>query len=373
MLAAGGYRVGLYTSPHLVELTERVRVGGREIAREELVALADEIRATATGRGIGLTFFEFLTVLALLHFGRTGIDVAVVEVGLGGRLDATNVIDPLACAITTIGYDHMQWLGSTLAEIAGEKGGIIKPGRPVVLGRIDGEASAVLTSIAAVVGAPVFALGRDYALRAGSCGLELDGFGRRVSDLRVGLAGAHQQDNAATAVAMLTCVREALPLSDAAIRRGLARVRWPGRLEIVDGAPLTIFDGAHNVEGMTALAREVVTLAQQRPVHLLFAVMGDKDWQPMVERIAPLCASATVTEVLRPRGAAATRVGDAFRPFCETIVEADPRRAWQRVRARAQPGDAIVVTGSLFLIGALYAAGGSPGRYAAGLPGALHP
>jgi dihydrofolate synthase/folylpolyglutamate synthase len=373
MLAAAGYRVGLYTSPHLVDLTERIRVGGRDIAAEDLVALAAEIRAVVTGGGIDLTFFEFLTVMAFLHFARAGIGVAVVEVGLGGRLDATNVVDPAACAITTIGLDHVQWLGTTIDAIAAEKGVIIKPGRPVVLGRIEGEASAVLTSIAATVGAPVAVCDRDYRIRPGDGGLEFEGLGWRIANLRVGLRGAHQRDNAATALAVLACVRGVLPVGDDAIRRGLAEVRWPGRLEVLARAPLTILDGAHNAEGIAALVRELPALIDRRPLHLVFAVMGDKDWRPMVEQLAPLCTEAVVTEVLPPRGAPAAAVADAFRPFCGTLVEPDPVRAWRRVTESAGRADAILATGSLFLVGALYADVLAPARRAAGWLGASHP
>ena len=393
VLSAAGYRVGLYTSPHLIDLTERIQVGGTAIAPEAVVDLAAEIRAVAAGRGIDLTFFEFLTVMAFLHFARRGVEVAVVEVGLGGRLDATNVVDPLAAVITTIGFDHMQWLGHTVGAIAAEKGGIIKPGRPVVLGRIDGEAAATLQAIAAARGAALVAAGRDYGIESSPVGAALgrpvhavitagppkggpytfEGLGWRLCDLSVGLRGAHQVDNAGTALAVLAAVRETLPVGEDAVRRGLAAVRWPGRLDVVSTSPLTILDGAHNADGVTALARELPALLGGRPMHLLFAVMGDKDWRPMVERLAPLCASAVVTEVLRPRGAPAAEVAAAFAPRCPVVAEPDLERAWLRVAARAGAEQAIVAAGSLFLIGALYAAVLPARLRPADLPGMLHP
>jgi dihydrofolate synthase/folylpolyglutamate synthase len=373
ILAAEGYRVGLYTSPHLVDLTERVRVGGRAIAREDLVARASEIRAVAAARGIGLTFFEFLTVLAFLHFARAAVEVAVVEVGLGGRLDATNVLDPIAAAITTIGMDHMQWLGSTLGQIAAEKGGIIKPGRPVVLGRIAGEPAAVLRSIASAAGAPAIVHGRDYDVREAARGIAFEGLGRGIGELRVALRGAHQRDNAATALAVLASVGNALPVSTAAIRRGLADVRWPGRLDVLGGTPRIILDGAHNADGAAALARELPALIDGRPLHLVFAVMKDKDWRPMVESLAPLCASAVVTEVLPPRGAPAAAVAADFRRYCAAVAEPDVRRAWARATAAAGSAGVVLAAGSLFLIGALYADAADPARGAANLPRALHP
>jgi dihydrofolate synthase/folylpolyglutamate synthase len=364
-LGAAGYRVGRYTSPHLVELGERITVAGVPMSREALVATAEEVRAVTLAHGIGLTFFEILTVMAFVHFARVGVDVAVVEVGLGGRLDATNVLDPLAAAITTIGLDHTEWLGDSLAQIAREKGGIIKPGRPVVLGRIDGEPRAVLERVAAERGAPLLAPGRDYRV-SGPDTLTFEGLGWHLRDVHVGLRGAYQRDNAATAIALLGAVRDALPVDEAALRRGLADVRWPGRLEIIDTAPLTIVDGAHNADGVASLVAELPRLTGGRPVDLLFAVMGDKDWGEMVARLAPHCRSAVVTEVLPPRGAPAAAVAAAFGPACPAVAEPDPMRAWQRVRARAGADGVVLVAGSLFLIGELYRLG--VGRPAA--PGA---
>lgn len=373
VLGAAGYRTGLYISPHLVELTERIRVGGAEITRPDVVALAAEIRAAAAARGVDLTFFEFVTVMAFMHFARHAVDVAVVEVGLGGRLDATNVVDPAAAVITTIGLDHMQWLGDTLPAIAAEKGGIIKPGRPLVLGNITAEAAVVLRQLAAERGAAVIEAGRDYRVGGGAGDpLDFDGLGWQLRGLPLGLRGAYQRDNAGTALAALAAVQETLPVSADAVRRGLAGVRWPGRLDVVGTAPLTILDGAHNVDGVAALVRELPALLDGRAMHLLFAVMGDKDWRPMVERLAPLCASVMVTEVLRPRGAPAAAVAEVFRPYCPVLIEPDPARAWHRLAARTPTAEAIVATGSLFLVGALYAT--VPAVLRAGdTSGALHP
>jgi dihydrofolate synthase/folylpolyglutamate synthase len=354
MLAAAGYRTGLYTSPHLVELTERIRVGGRDVSRDEVVALAAEVRAVATARGIDLTFFEFLTVMAFLHFARQHVAAAVVEVGLGGRLDATNVVDPLVSVITTIGRDHTQWLGESITAIAAEKGGIIKPGRPLVLGQIHVEAMAVLRHLAADRDAPLSALGTEYRI-SGSGSFVFDGLGWRIPDLRLGLAGAYQRDNAATALAALATVRPQLPVDESAVRQGLADVRWPGRLEIVATAPLTILDGAHNPDGAAVLAGELPALLGGRRLHLLFAVMGDKEWQPMVDALAPFCASVVVTEVFRPRGAPAGQVAAGFPVAGPVTAEPDLERAWAVVRARAGRHEAILAAGSLFLIGALYA------------------
>ncbi len=372
MLSAAGYRVGLYTSPHLIDLTERICIGAEEIEPAEVVGLAADVRAAAAARGIDLTFFEILTVMAFLHFARRRVDAAVVEVGLGGRLDATNVVDPAVAVVTTIGCDHTEWLGDTLAQIAAEKGGIIKPGRPVVLGRIDGEALDVLVRIAAERGAPLLARGSAYRGGAGP-GVHFEGLGWHLRELDIALRGEHQRDNAATALAALAAVRDRLPVGEAAIRRGLATVHWPGRLDVVASEPLTVLDGAHNLDGTKALGRALPELVAGRPVHVLFAVMGDKDWRPMVDHLAPRCASAVVTEVLRPRGAPAAIVADAFRRHCPTAAEPDPVRAWRLIATHARPNEAILATGSLFLVGALYAGVLPAALRLPDAPGALHP
>lgn len=352
MLVAGGHRVGLYTSPHLVRFTERIRVGDREISEQEVVELANELRSVTAG--IDLTFFELGTVMAFVHFARCGVDVAVVEVGLGGRLDATNVIDPLVSVITTIGLDHTEFLGDSLEAIAVEKAGIIKSGKPVIIGRLPHAAAAVVRRIAEERNASLLALDRDFEVTADERGIAFSGPGMSVSALRLGLGGGYQLDNLATALAVLTQLPPTLAVSESALRDGLAAVRWPGRFERIDGDPLIILDGAHNLEGMRTLARELRDIAAERPVRVLFAVMRDKPWTEMIELLAPLCASAVVTEVLPPRGAAATDVAAVWARYCPTMAISDPSVAWAQMRSCAKRGELILVTGSLFLIGAVY-------------------
>jgi dihydrofolate synthase/folylpolyglutamate synthase len=371
-LRQAGYRVGRYTSPHLVELGERITVGGVAMGREALVETADEVRDATLARGIALTFFEILTVMAFLHFARAGIEVAVVEVGLGGRLDATNVIDPLAAVITTIGLDHMQWLGETPAAIAAEKGGIIKPGRPVVLGPIGDEARAVLVRLAAERGAPMVAAGRDYTI-AGADRMVFRGLGWELRDLVIGLRGAHQRENAGTAIATLAVIGDTLPVGEAALRAGLRQVRWPGRLEVMARAPLVIVDGAHNPDGVAALIRELPELAGGRPVDLLFSVMADKDWRVMVGQLAPHCRSAVVTEALPGRAAPASVVAAAFPPVCRAVAEPDVTRAWALVRQRAGRDGVVLVCGSLFLVGAVQVLGTAYPAGAGSTQGAARP
>lgn len=353
VLSHAGHRTGLYTSPHLIRFTERIRIGEEEIAPEDVVSITAEIQRRTTSSGLELTFFEFVTVMAFLHFAGRGVDAAVIEVGLGGRLDATNVIDPVASVITTIGLDHTQFLGGSIAAIAAEKGGVIKPGRPVVLGDVSDEAAAVLQGLATERDATLFRAGRDYGMTADD-EPTFEGLGWTLPRLRLGLAGGFQRENAASALATLAAARERFPVSEDAIRAGIASVRWPGRLEVVERRPLTILDGAHNADGTDALCRELPGLIGSRRLHLLFAVMADKDWRPMVERLAPACASVVVTEVLPPRGQAAEPVAELFRRWCPAVCESAPERAWRAVQASAAGEDAILVAGSLFLIGTVY-------------------
>ena len=353
ILTAAGYRVGLYTSPHLLSFTERIRVGAGTISEATVVKLAREIGATVTSRGIDLTFFEFATVMAFVEFARQAVDVAVVEVGLGGRLDATNVIDPEVSVITTIALDHTEFLGETIAAVAAEKGGIIKPHRPVVIGVVGAEAAAVLNRIAAERHAEVFQAGRDYRVTSTEEGLQFDGLGSSFRGLELGVPGTYQYENAATALAAVAVLRSRFPLAEAAIRGGLASVRWPGRFETVGTTPLIILDGAHNVAGMAALVSELTPLLRGRKLHVLFAVMRDKQWRAMIELLGPLCASATVTQVLPPRGEAPEQVADIFRSYCPAGCEADPAQAWEKTRTRVGSDDVLLVTGSLFLVGAI--------------------
>ncbi len=354
MFSAAGYRVGLYTSPHLVSFTERVRVGTACIAEDEVVELAREVRAAATVRGIDLTFFEFVTVMAFLYFARQRVDLAVVEVGLGGRLDATNVLEPEAAVVTSIGLDHEEFLGNTLASVAYEKAGIIKPGRPLVLGYVPESVRPVFVDIAAAQGAPVYEAGRDYFIPEHSPAFHFTGMGLQLRDIALRLRGAHQRQNAATAIATALRLHERLPISHEALRRGLAEVHWPGRLETMQTRPLLILDGAHNADGVRAVCREISAIASGRDVHLLFGVMRDKHWHPMVDALGPLLSSATLTAVLPPRGESPNVLAGAFRPYCPVSVAPEPLPALETLLASVSSDAVVLVTGSLFLIGTIY-------------------
>jgi dihydrofolate synthase/folylpolyglutamate synthase len=353
MLDAAGHRVGLYTSPHLVSFTERIRVGGASISEEDVVALAREIHGAATVCGIELTFFEFVTVMAFLHFARCAVDVAVVEVGLGGRLDATNVLEPAVGVITTIGLDHQEFLGDTIASIAREKAGIMKPGCPVIIGDVPDEARAVLGAMAAAVGAPALWLGQDF-FRSTEGALRYSGFGGAVGNIVLPLRGRHQRDNAATAIAAAMQLREHFLIPDAAILRGIAQVCWPGRLDVVQARPLVVLDGAHNADGVAALVRELPAIVGGRDLYVLFGVMRDKRWQVMVEMLAPHATGVTVAPTLPPRGEDPEVLAKAFAAHCPVSIASSPLQGLRDLSHAISEDSAVLVTGSLFLVGEIF-------------------
>jgi dihydrofolate synthase / folylpolyglutamate synthase len=355
VLRASGIRTGLYTSPHLVDFAERIRAGGGTIPRDTVVALVAELRAALEPRGVALTHFEFSTLLALEWFARIGVEMAVVEVGLGGRLDATNTVRPIATAITSIAHDHEEWLGRELRQIAFEKAGIAKPGVPLVIGRVPPEAEAVIAAHAAEVGAPLVRAGPDGTLEKSANGLAFCPAGGAAQDgLGLALEGAFQLGNAEVALLLLSRLGTRFALSASAVRAGLAGARWPGRLAVLREAPLVVVDGAHNPAGVAALAAELPRLVGARRLVLVFAVMADKAWPAMLEHLLPSASEVIVTRVgrrgLDPGGLAAAMSGGV--PVHAVV---DPRAAVQLALERAASGDAVLVTGSLFLAGEAYA------------------
>ena len=351
VLTAAGYRTGLYTSPHLVDFTERIRAGGRTIPREVVVQLVAELRADLEAARIPLTHFEFATLLACEWFARIGVDVGVIEVGLGGRLDATNLVRPIVTAITSIALDHEEYLGSDVGSIAAEKAGIAKPGVPLVIGRLPAEAEAVVTAHARAVGTPVV---HADVLADTPGGLAFRGPGGVGWDgLRLALAGAFQRDNAAVALAALALAAPHFPCPLAAVRAGLAAARWPGRLAVLGRSPLIVADGAHNPAGAEALARELPSIVGDRRVTLVFAVMADKAWPTMLATLGPHVARAIVTRVGR-RGLDPARAAERLAGRLSVEAVPEPGAALRRALAGASPGDAILVTGSLFLVGEAY-------------------
>lgn len=354
ILCAEGYRAALYTSPHVVSFTERIRVGEEEISQEEVVELAEEIKGRLAGEAISLTFFEFVTVMALAYFARRKVEMAVVEVGLGGRLDATNLVVPAVSIITTISKDHEAYLGSDLLSIAREKGGIIKKGVPVVCGSLLSEVETLLKEMARLQGSPSYFLGADYSFALKDGGLfDYKGVRWSLKDLTLALCGRHQRSNAAVALRALEVTEKDFPVSEVAVREGLRTVCWPGRLEVVRQCPMVILDGAHNGEGVRALAEEMRDFQGLKKIRLVFAAMEDKDWTCMLGELSDVASEVILTRVPMQRSADPGKMGAAVRGGVPASVIEEPARALRFVLERAGPDDVILVAGSLYLLGEL--------------------
>ncbi|MEY2772141.1 MAG: bifunctional tetrahydrofolate synthase/dihydrofolate synthase, partial [Pseudomonadota bacterium] len=285
ILLEAGWRTGVYSSPHLVHFEERCRVRG-EIARAE--DLAESMARVEAARGeVSLTYFEFTTLAILDTFSRQSLDALVLEVGLGGRLDAVNIIDPDVAVITCIDLDHMAMLGPDRESIGREKAGIMRAGRPVVVS--DPMPPQSVIDAAEALGADLWRLGRDFNFQGDKLQWAWAGRGRRYSGMAYpALRGANQLVNAAGALAALTALRERLPISAQAVRNGLAMVHLPGRFEILPGEPLLVLDVAHNPHSVAALAENLDAMGYSPCTHAVFGAMADKDLGPMFARIAPL-------------------------------------------------------------------------------------
>ena len=352
ILSQSGYHAALYTSPHLVSFTERIRVGDEEITQNEVVALAREIWDRTAAAGVMLTFFEFVTVMAFVHFARRKIDVAVVEVGLGGRLDATNLVRPVVSLISTISKDHEAYLGSDLLSIAREKGGIIKQGIPVVCGALPTEVAALLRTIADAHEASSYFLGRDFTFSLKNNGhFDYRGLKWHLMDLVVALRGRHQKRNAALALAGLEIAERDFPVPEAALREGLRTVRWPGRFEIVQDHPAIVLDGAHNGEGVKALIEELENYREGRRVKLLFASMEDKDWRLMLESFSEVVDEIVLTRVNMGRCADPFYLASQLGGRVAHRAIGNARLALDYVLDSADSNDIILIAGSLYLIG----------------------
>lgn len=352
ILSDAGYRTALYTSPHLVSFSERIRIDDEEIAAEDVVAIADEIWQETAALDLDLTFFEFITVMAFVYLARRRVDIAVLEVGLGGRLDATNVVTPLVSVITTVAKDHEAYLGPDELSIGREKGGIIKPGAPLVYGKVSTEVAELLDEIARQTESPSYALGREFSFFLKPDGLfDYRGIKQHFFNFELGLSGRYQRANAAVALAALEVVSERFPVAEGTLREGLRRVRWPGRLEVMRERPTVILDGAHNPEGIAALVEELTDLRQGRRIKLLFATMADKEWGLMLRELAKAVNEITFSKVNMERSADPEILAASMSEPIGRRVIADARHALRTLLDEAEEQDVIVVAGSLYLLG----------------------
>lgn len=393
VLSAAGYRTGLYTSPHLDRVEQRLSVDGCPCSSSELVELLmsiqpvvetmdEEVRRGTRRRGP--TFFEMTTAMALLHFARRNVDIAVLEVGLGGRLDSTNICSPLVSVITSVSFDHTKQLGNTLESIATEKAGIIKPGVPVVSGVTMAEPRDVITTTAKENDCPLFTAGQEFDFQyelkephsAGTSGTEqsmqrhgtmhywdlTNGSTQRLNDVQLGLLGRHQASNAAVAMATLKQLDEqGWIIPEAAIRTGLFEVQCPARVEVLSERPTIVIDAAHNLASVKALVRTLRENFTVKCHSLIFATSQDKDAQAMLVELLPCFERVILTRyVNNPRYVSpeqlfevANRAIRSFdqraRPQTEILVAPDPSSAWQQVVTHLSPHHLVCVAGSSFI------------------------
>jgi dihydrofolate synthase / folylpolyglutamate synthase len=290
--------------------------------------------------------------MAFVHFGRRHIDVAVVEVGLGGRLDATNVVGPVVSIITTISKDHEAYLGPDELSIGREKGGIIKPEVPVVCGKISPAVAELLGTISQECRARAYFLGADFGFSLKSEGLfDYTGIKQHFSDIHMALRGRHQRANASVALAALELVQERFPVSEKALRQGLQTVRWPGRLEVMFDQPTVILDGAHNMEGIRALLDEMNELRGGRKIRLLFATMADKEWRLMLGALAKAVDEVILTRVEMERSADPDQLAEVVSEKIPHRTIHESRIALRTLLNEARSDDIILVAGSLYLLG----------------------
>jgi dihydrofolate synthase/folylpolyglutamate synthase len=353
-----GYRTGLYTSPHLVDFEERIQVDGERIGPLEVASLCEELRGLIESDGFPegrqMTFFEITTVMAFLHFARKNVRIAVIEVGMGGRLDATNVIQPDCTVITRIGLEHVQYLGDTIAKIAYEKAGIIKEGVTVVTAEQDEEGLRVIDAVARDRGSPLLSVGREVEYQLNDTGLEgvdvhLHSINREV---RLPLLGSYQAENAAMACECALEVRNrGLEVRESDIAIGLSKVRWPGRLEVMARDPLVIVDVTHNPDGAKAIARDLRSMKKAGLV-LVLGVLNDKDLRGICRELGPLADKAVATSPRTKRAFPADTVARVLYEFTDDVtVETDVGGAIERALMLAHPDDIVLITGSLYTAG----------------------
>ena len=383
VLMAAGYRVGLYTSPHLVSFTERIRINGVSISEDDVVRLTRRVRDSYQNENaeqrLNPTFFEVTTTVAFTYFAEAGIDIAVIETGMGGRLDSTNVITPLVTVITNIDIEHTEYLGASIEQIAGEKAGIIKSGVPVIFGTKQPEATAVIEKEALLKGCRAAQLGRDfYSIATGAVlepAFDYHGLKSNYPGMQLQMIGRHQIDNACLAIAALECLRDAgIAVNEEALRRGISLARWEGRMERVARKPDLYLDGAHNPASAKKLASVIRELAPlYMNIALVIGILGDKDYHNILAELVPLASRIIVTKPQYARALDAAVLAAEVRKFHDNVIimESVPD-AVRRMTVESAEDDLIVVTGSLYVVGdarAVLVADAGKGGLLAGLKG----
>lgn len=357
LFGAAGWRAGLYSSPHLVSVRERFAIGEELISEAEFAALMTALRReiAAIPAGPEPTWFECATLAAFRWLAEKQVDVAILETGLGGRLDATNVVQPLVSIITDISRDHEAYLGADLKSVAAEKAGIIKPGVPVVCSGRSGDSRAVIEACCTRNASPLYLFGRDFSAAMRPCGLYYRGIhGREFRDLPLVLPGEHQVLNAALALAALELVAGRLPVDEAAIRRGMAAVHWPGRMEYLQARGRRIvLDGAHNEAGVAALCAALEALEAGHRIVLIWGNMADKNMAAARSRLFALAGSIILTRAETLRSARPGELQQELAPAerARTRVVEPVAAALNAALADTGPEDLLCVAGSLYLVG----------------------
>lgn len=375
VLMAEGYRVGLYTSPHMVRFTERIKINDQEISKADVVEIIDQLKPI-TEKVPEITTFELMTAMAFLYFSQQKVNYSVFEVGLGGRLDATNIVNPMVSVITSISYDHVKILGDTLSEIAGEKGGIIKEGVPVVVAPQKEEARLKLEQIAQERTSPLIQVGRDYLYAADSHSLDSQHFlvwtpdeqpmvdefiesgGRDIWSplrLRIPLLGFHQVENAATAYAALkTAEKLGLMLSQEAYQKGFSSVKWPGRMEVLQNHPTILIDSAHNRYSALRLRQALDDYFPGLPVIMVFGASEDKDIEGMYQELLPRVRRVITTQSIHPRAIDAGELVELAHRFGRSALAVTPiEDAFDLALQEAGQEAVVLVTGSVFVVAAI--------------------
>ena len=353
ILVKAGYRVGLFTSPHLVRFNERIRVNGRQISNDHLVDAYMAVNQAYQGKREA-TFFEITTAMALYEFVREKVDLAVIETGMGGRLDATNIIRPLVTIISNISIEHRQYLGNTLMEIATEKAGIIKTNIPVVTGVRQNKAITVIERTAGERSAPCYRLGRAFRIRR--CKNDrfnyygLDHVWRKLS---TSLAGDQQPENAALAISTCELLnRQQMTITESHVRSGLKNVVWPARLDVISTDPYILLDGAHNLAAARKLAKFISAKLSNRSITLVIGILDDKPYRAMLAVLAPLANRVIVTRASIDRALPPETLAKKARIYSRNIViQPNVAGAVRYAVTTIGKKDAIVVAGSLYVVG----------------------
>ncbi len=355
ILIKAGYTVGLYTSPHLVSFRERIRLNGRPIPKAEVIGLLKQIRARIK-TGISPTYFEFTTCMAILYFAKKLVDIAILEVGMGGRLDATNVINPLVTVISNVSLEHEVYLGNSLISIAKEKAGIIKKGIEVVTAERKPKVLAVIEGFCRKSGCSLYRVGRDIRerrVKVNSNTFHYFGLDRHLSNLEVGLQGKHQVVNASTALGVIEILmRKGYNVGNSAIYDGLKEVHWPGRLEVMRKDPLVILDGAHNPAAASSLRHTILNEFHFDNLISVIGVMKDKNIKGILKRLVPLSDRVILTRPSCERAADPENMRKmAMRFRKHMVISRKVDDAMRLALSLAHKRDLICVTGSLYTVG----------------------